>query len=578
MPGPTLKRRDEAEPAGSNRPTPSATRHSYTQFQFKVFRAVVQSTVVFSTLMTIVEAVVRGPWAVQTLGVGAMAVLFSGLALRLRPSRSIRLDTVLGMVAYFSVLLALEHVSTVPAIGIRCVTFIIPVAVVLLVGRAPSLVFYALAAGWAVWMTPLEGEHAPSHILQTVTAIFSGAILLGMAWAFDRARTEAMSLAEARERELRDALQRAEDAAAARTKFLSNMSHEIRTPMNGVLGLSRLMVDEASTPSMQELAQTVVSSGQSLLHILDDILDLSKLDAGALLIDPQPVNPLVIARQTVALMQGTAQEKALRLQLDVDGHLPERVVVDGHRVRQVLTNLVGNALKFTSAGGVTLRVCYTSGELRCRIEDTGIGIRDDVLGQLFQPFQQADSSTARKFGGTGLGLAICKRLCELMEGRIGAESTIGKGSVFWFAIPAPVTAESGEVAQADDDQCSLEDLRVLVAEDNHVNQLVVRKILERCGAQAIIVDDGASAVASLERETYDVVLMDRHMPNLDGLEATRRIRQMAGDRARTPIVALTASVMVGDRQDCLAAGMDAVLAKPIEVEMLQKTLRAYARR
>lgn len=553
---------------------------SHQMLKHRVFRALSESSAVFSAIFVVIEAVVRGPLSAHTIAFVGMTVLFCALAVRARRKVEVRGEIQVALGAYFCVLAFVEAASDVPAIGVRCGLFTIPVALVLLSGRAPSLLFYGLASGWTLLMTPYDGERREVilHIMQATGSMFVGAILLGMAWAFDRARAEAVDVAQQRERDLRAALARAEEAVTARTNFLSNMSHEIRTPMNGVLGLSRLMVDEAPNESLRQLAHTVVASGQSLLHILDDILDLSKLDAGALLIDPKPDSPQEIARQLVSLMSARAHEAGLDLTLEVEDDVPEHLIIDGHRLRQVLSNLVGNAIKFTSVGSVRVEMRYAEGELRCAVVDTGIGMAASVLETAFKPFQQADSSTARKFGGTGLGLSICKRLCELMGGRIGADSTEGVGSRFWFAIPAPAAPVVADATPKDDDSRPLAPIRVLVAEDNRVNQLVVRRFLERLGVQPSIVNDGASAIDSVQKQVFDLVLMDRHMPNVDGLEATRRIRQMSGDRARTPIVALTASVMAEDQRACLAAGMNAVLPKPIEVSMLANTLRTYARR
>ncbi len=585
---PGADRSDVVGPAQANVASPKSSARSpevhagrsdaHDELRVRVFTVLVKSTLAISVFFYVVEVAVRGPLAPQTIAFGGMALLF-GYLNRLPPTlHTVRRGTIIGLSAYFIVFAWIEFSSPVAAMGIRCATFAFPVAAILLAGKPEAIAFYGLAvAQTIVTYRPQETPHETvSAALNAVGAILAGAVLLAIAWAFDRARAEAQHLANRREQDLTLALRRAEEAVDARMRFLSNMSHEIRTPMNGVLGLSRLMAAEAESPSMQELAQTVVASGESLLHILDDILDLSKLDAGAVEIDRRPEQPRRITSDVVALMSATSRESGLALEPRIDDNVPAWVQIDGHRWRQILSNLVGNALKFTPRGRVDIHLSYHGDVLHCRVKDTGIGMSPDVLNALFRPFYQADSGTARQFGGTGLGLAICKRLCELMEGQIGAESTVGQGSAFWFAIPAPATQAPHDNVSACDEE--LLPLRVLVAEDNRVNQLVARRLLESLGMQAKIVDDGAEAVRSVKEQVYDIVLMDRHMPNVDGLTATQMIRQLAGARSRTPIVAVTASVMADDKQACLAAGMDAVIAKPIEISVLKETLRSYGRR
>jgi signal transduction histidine kinase/CheY-like chemotaxis protein len=421
-------------------------------------------------------------------------------------------------------------------------------------------------------MVPRHGEDVALRALNAVGASFVGIVLVVIGAIFDRERRRAQELAAAREAELVEAVRAAEAAAEARTTFLANMSHEIRTPMNGVLGLARVLVDEAEAPAQRELAQTILASGQGLLHILDDILDLSKLDAGALHMAPAPTQPRALIEEVRRLMRVKADEARLWLDVDVAEPLPPWVAIDGHRVRQVLTNLLGNAIKFTERGGVTIRASHGAGRLRVAVEDTGIGMTPEGLARAFRPFEQADGSTARRFGGTGLGLAICRRLCELMGGEVWARSAPGAGSTFTFEVAAPlaeapVGAEPPALAPPSS-------ARVLVAEDNRVNQLVARRLLAKLGAEVEVVTNGREAVEILHREPFDLVLMDLQMPEVDGLEATRRIRAMSGARSSTPIFALTASAMEKERRACAAAGMDGVLTKPIEIDALGRTLAA----
>ena len=352
------------------------------------------------------------------------------------------------------------------------------------------------------------------------------------------------------------------------------MSHEIRTPMNGVLGLSRVLVDRTLPEAEHHLAKTILESGKSLLHVLDDILDLSKLDAGALQVEPRPVKVREIVAQVHQLMQAKADDVGIGLQASVADDVPHWVRVDDHRVRQVMTNLLSNAIKFTSAGSVTVEVDHANNRLRVAVTDTGIGMNEETLGRIFNPFEQAEAGTARKHGGTGLGLAICNRLCELMDGRLSATSRPGEGSTFTFDIAAPATQPPQSARRADAALRRLE-LRVLVAEDTPVNQLVVRHFLRKLGSEVRIVNNGAEAVDAIKQEPFDVILMDLQMPEVDGFEATRQIRNSNTAAAEIPIVACTASVMAEQRAACFEAGMNAVLMKPLELEALHETLGRF---
>ena len=547
---------------------------SYDHLRYDVYRTFIGFTGAFCVLMTVVEVFVRGPLAPQTLVFVGLTAMFASLVIRTRYTRDTKIGSVLCITVFNICLGGFElFLGDVSPTGVRAALLAGPVITVLLAGVRPALVLYVWTIVHTIVYTPLD-DALGVHLLQTFGAIFVGGVLLSLAWRFDAARRRAERLAHERELALREALVEAQAAVSARTSFLSNMSHEIRTPMNGVVGLSRLLLEE-SEPSRQQLATTVVSSAESLLRILDDILDLSKLDAGELLVEPETESPGEIARQVVALMTQSAQERGLELQLTVDGDVPDWVHLDGHRFRQVLSNLVGNAVKFTPRGSVRVHLAYHQRQICCEVVDTGIGIKPDVLRTLFRPFKQADASTARRFGGTGLGLAICKRLCELMGGDIGASSVEGEGSTFTFTLPADPAAAPD--ASDSEDIGPLPPLAVLVAEDNRVNQLVVRRMLEKLGVHATFVEDGEQAVESVTRTSFDLVLMDRHMPGVDGLEATRRIRRLPTERAQTPVVALTASVMADDRTECLEAGMNAFIPKPIEPKLLERTLRRHAR-
>ncbi len=400
-------------------------------------------------------------------------------------------------------------------------------------------------------------------------------LALSLANRFHRTHRELEALRQDLESRVEERTHQLLEASQAKSRFLATMSHEIRTPLNGVIGLTELMLGTELDATQRDYADKTLRCGDALLALVDDILDFSRIEAGRIKLETRPFRVRDVVEQSLDMLSRKAADKDLDLSYGIDERTPEAVIGDPDRLRQILVNLIDNAVKFTEQGAVYLEVRTRGQLLYFRVSDTGIGIAENRLDQLFEVFTQVDAEDGKLRGGTGLGLAICRRLCEAMGGVIWAESKVGRGSIFHFTIkgePVPISMLAGDAAEVAARPDRLPPLRILLADDDAVNLTVARGMLAKLGYRADVAGNGREVLVALSRRSYDLVLLDVQMPELDGLETARRIRRSPPDGKQPRLIAMTAHAAEEDRQRCLAAGMDDYLSKPLKLGLLTAAL------
>ncbi|MDG2522255.1 ATP-binding protein [Caulobacter segnis] len=564
-------------------------------FYSPVVRTYLLAVAGYYAIITAVHAAVeesRLVWILVTLSAIAVAACMAAWKWVCRPNTRLwRLEVgaLVGNAALFGNVLV--YIQTHPAETHKLVYFVLMAMAFATAGPSRRVVYasVALSLGSMIALAASVGpgirdQYQFIGLAGAFAAIGMAALMRGAITREVRARlaTEALNRqieqelarTEAWRRRAHELALREQAANRAKTEFLATITHELRTPLNGVLGMAQAMAHGPLDATQRTRLETIRGSGHALLGLINTVLDISKIEAGRLELSETVFDLRAFGKELGDLYKALAKEKGLKFSLSLNDGGHRWRLGDEARLRQVLSNLLSNALKFTEKGSVTASITCDGDQLSCRVTDTGVGIAVDQSPRLFEKFVQADASTTRRFGGTGLGLAICKEIVSLMGGEIRFESTPGKGSCFSFEAPLP-RADAEDVAKSGGEQAGLsdaplEDLRVLVADDNATNRLVIQTLLRQFGVECALAEGGEDALSAWENEQWDMILMDIHMPRMDGLTATRRIRaaEKAQGRQRTPIVAITASVLSHETQAYLAAGMDDYIAKPIDLNQL----------
>jgi signal transduction histidine kinase/ActR/RegA family two-component response regulator len=533
----------------------------------------------FSTAAALLSHLLRGAFLSAALMAGTLAVMSGCLAaLRLKASTSVVTSIALAAGVAIATLMGLGAGSE--GVGSLVWITLAPLFALAVAGRRAGNVVLALSAvAILVGLLGIE-RHWLDPVLNFERPIQARAIgLLGVCLtafflvrAYEAETQASIETLQSQNEALLRAQAEADFANRAKSEFLATISHEIRTPLNGVTGMVTLLRDEKDPQRMKDGLRVVQQSADMLLAVINDVLDFSKIESNRLELERVPLSPARELKLVMELLQGRAAERSNDLELTVAPGVPAWILGDATRLRQVVMNLVANAVKFTHGGRVTCHLHSRAGRLLIEVADTGIGMTPEVRARLFEPFVQADASTTRRFGGTGLGLVISRRLVEAMGGTVSVESEFEQGSRFTISLPFEETSApvASPVLVAPTTSRT-----VLVVEDNFVNQVVAVRLLERMGHRVSVANDGAEALTLLAEQTFDLVLMDCHMPVMDGFDATRHLRAR-GDG--TPVFALTAAVTRDDLSACMAAGMTGVLSKPLRLEKLVEVLAALPAR
>ncbi|WP_088280835.1 ATP-binding protein [Ideonella sp. A 288] len=534
------------------------------------------------------------PWSAAFVGMGLLSAVWrfwviraSGDALQLDPAALRRAERrVEANMLYSGAMWTFANVTIYPGLAGEAAALY----VIILVANVSFAAFFmsAVGHGFALMVVPTMGS---AFLVCLSIGTFESRLMAGLILVFVVVMVRATNrfrkitlLASRRGHEmrqtneaLRHAMADAEVAAQAKTRFLATMSHELRTPMNGLLGALELLGRASLPPPQRRLLDIARSSGGGLLAVLNDVLDYAKIEADALSLHAAPTSLRAVVDSVVGLFMAPAHAKGLVLRAEMAPEVPAWVMADGQRLRQVLLNIVGNAIKFTEQGEVVVRIDAQAQGLRFEVRDTGIGIAPQAQAELFQPFRQVDERSSRSHGGTGLGLAISQRLVQAMGGHIDVHSAAGQGARFAFTLALPATHDPQPVAPAPAAAAPSLSGRVLLVDDNPVNRCLVVELLGVLGVDVVEAEDGAQALVRLRTQPFDLVLMDCQMPVLDGCDATRQWRALeaAQGRARLPVVAVTANVMADDAERARASGMDDLLAKPFTFEQLQATVARW---
>jgi two-component system, sensor histidine kinase len=567
----------------------------------RVFIIACSAAIFASVLSFAANIILELDWRINviTLFIGIVYSVFLYYLLRGNASEKMRLAFVaIGLITFFPVWF--YNGGTVGAIPVYFI-FIMAVGMLALSVRFHKIfgvgvtlivaLLYTLEKMFPEWLTKYPSGEVRDHDI--ITTVLIAVIIVGLLVSFFKksynAEREELSRNRKQLEEYAEGLEKAkheaETATAAKTKFLANMSHEIRTPLNGIIGTTQLLTtNENINPAQKELFQTLEASCNLLLNIIEDILDISKIEADKLMLNEKSFNLRDAVKSVIDITSPkvNALSKHLFLKFHIDENIAARVIGDENRLKQILVNLVGNAVKFTEVGGIEVMV--NGKEIRNNVQlvtfsvrDTGIGIKKEDIVKLFQPFSQVDFSSSRKYSGTGLGLSICKKLVEKMSGYIEVKSHEGRGSEFTFTIPIKVDNTYLPSERTDEDTFNYTPLNILLVEDNQINQLVASRIFESFGYAVDVAENGARAIEKAGITHYDLIFMDIQMPEIDGLQATETILKNCVDHIPV-IIAMTANAMKEDEEECRKAGMSDFISKPFTIASLKKILSRWTRK